>query len=78
MTTTIRLPIRDCIVIGCDSLATTPAPYLNPHLVLSTFFEESGALKIDQDGTRLGSLFWLMQLSGRIRPEADSPESCVV
>lgn len=53
MTTTISLPTRDCIVIGCDSLATTPAPYLNPHLVLSTFFEESGALKIDQDGNPL-------------------------
>jgi hypothetical protein len=51
MTTTISLPTRDCIVIGCDSLATTSQSILNPFRLLGTFFEQDGSLKVDESGS---------------------------
>jgi hypothetical protein len=50
MTTTISLPTRDCIVIGCDSLATSSQTILDPYKLLSTFFDEDGKLKSDDSG----------------------------
>ena len=47
MTTTISLATRDCIVLGCDSLATTIRPFLDPFLLADYFFEQNGELKRD-------------------------------
>ena len=49
MTTTISFPTRDCIVVGCDSLATTSRPLISPADIMDSFFE-SGKLKLDEKG----------------------------
>lgn len=51
MTTTISLPTRDCIVNGCDSLATSSQTILDPFKLLSIFFDEDGKLKSDESGS---------------------------
>jgi hypothetical protein len=50
MTTTISLATRDCIVLGCDSLATNISAFLDPTLLLDNFFEANGDLKHDAAG----------------------------
>jgi hypothetical protein len=50
MTTTISLATRDCIVLGCDSLATSISAFLDPTLLLDNFFEANGDLKRDAAG----------------------------
>ncbi len=65
MTTTISLATRDCIVLGCDSLATSVAPALDPFAVADNFFEQNGDLKLGGDGRPL--LKNTAQLSAFIR-----------
>lgn len=50
MTTTISLATRDCIVLGCDSLATSIRPFLDPFRLIDHFFEQSGEIKNGPDG----------------------------
>jgi hypothetical protein len=50
MTTLISLPTRDCIVIGCDSLATSSQTILDPHRLLAVFFDPEGNLRRDDSG----------------------------
>lgn len=50
MTTTISLATRDCIVLGCDSLATSVVPAINPIHLADQFFDKSGDLKKDAKG----------------------------
>jgi hypothetical protein len=51
MTTTISLPTRDCIVIGCDSLATSSQVVVNPFKLLQAFFSDDGKLRVDDNGS---------------------------
>lgn len=55
MTTTISFATRDCVVIGCDSLATTTMPMIDPYRLMEQFFDlDSGlSLKEDEDGRPL-------------------------
>jgi hypothetical protein len=53
MTTTISLATRDCIVLGCDSLATSIRPFLDPFRLGDYFFEQNGDLKRDANGNPL-------------------------
>lgn len=53
MTTTISLATRDCIVLGSDSLATSAVPTIDPFKLADHFFEKSGALKCESDGSPL-------------------------
>ena len=50
MTTTISLATRDCIVLGCDSLATSINSFLDPYRIADHFFEADGAIKRDGNG----------------------------
>tara|TARA_R110002126_G_scaffold13356_2_gene58082 strand:+ start:1133 stop:2158 length:1026 start_codon:yes stop_codon:yes gene_type:complete len=45
MTTTLSFATRDCVVIGCDSLATTIRPMIDPYNFINKF------LDIDDKGT---------------------------
>lgn len=65
MTTTISLATRDCIVLGCDSLATSIRPFLDPLLLADYFFDQSGELKRDTNGDPL--LKKIAQLSALVR-----------
>ena len=49
MTTTISLPTSDCVVIGCDSLATTSQNMINPAKFVDYYFSEDGKLKLGKD-----------------------------
>ena len=53
MTTTISLPTRDCVVIGCDSLATTSQNMINPSRFAKYFFSRDGTLKLGEDNQPL-------------------------
>jgi hypothetical protein len=55
MTTTISLPTRDCVVIGC--LATTSQTILDPFRLLGPFFEQDGSLKVDENGSPILDTF---------------------
>lgn len=65
MTTTISLATRDCIVLGCDSLATSIRAFLDPFRLADYFFEQNGDLKRDANGVSL--LQKASQLSGFIQ-----------
>lgn len=49
MTTTISFATRDCVVIGCDSLATTTVPMLDPFRLLNDFFDQDDGLSLKKD-----------------------------
>lgn len=49
MTTTVSFATRDCVVIGCDSLATTTTSMINPFPILKDFFEDNEELTIKTD-----------------------------
>ena len=53
MTTLISVATRDSIVIGCDSLATTSQPMIEPRRFKEHFFDEHGELVKDKDGKPL-------------------------
>lgn len=53
MTTTISLPTLDGIVIGCDSMATSSKPIIDPYRLLVPFFDADGKLKLDSEGKPL-------------------------
>jgi hypothetical protein len=53
MTTILSLAARDFIVVGCDSLATTSDDLIFPYELASTFFDQSGDLKLDAAGKPL-------------------------
>ncbi|MGM0587896.1 MAG: hypothetical protein ACQETE_05760 [Bacteroidota bacterium] len=61
MTTTASFVTRDCVVMGCDSLATTSKPMLDPHVLLQHYFniEKDGSLtlkKNDEGDRRLNNI----------------------
>lgn len=45
MTTTVSFATRDCVVIGCDSLATSTYPFIDPFELINNFFELSSSKK---------------------------------
>ena len=53
MTTTISLPTRDCVVIGCDSLATTSQNMINPSKFADYYFSKDGRIKLGKDNQPL-------------------------
>lgn len=58
MTTTVSFATRNCVVIGCDSLATSTVPMVNPHKLLDKFFNPNDlSLKVDEDGNPLLNKF---------------------
>jgi hypothetical protein len=65
MTTTISLATKDCIVLGCDSLATSISPFLDPFQIASHYFESDGNIKKDANGQPV--LQTAAQLSAFIR-----------
>jgi hypothetical protein len=51
MTTTISFAARDCIVLGCDSLATTTSPVVSLHSLVQFFdFDNDFCLRNDEGG----------------------------
>jgi len=50
MTTIVSFASRDCIVCGCDSLGTVQRPMIDPGRLFRHAFDQSGVLKVDQDG----------------------------
>ena len=51
MTTLVAIKTRDCVVMGCDSLATDVRPYVNPFKLLEDFFNRKTLkILIDKDG----------------------------
>ena len=53
MTTTVSFATRDCIAIGCDSLATASRRFVEPTTFINEFFDENGELKFGTDGKPL-------------------------
>ena len=54
MTTIVSLAVRDFIVVGCDSLATTSTDLVYPYDITSLYFDsKTGKLKCDADGKPL-------------------------
>ncbi len=47
MTTTIGFATRDCIVLGCDSLATSVRLMVDPYKIARNFFDDAGNLLLE-------------------------------
>ncbi len=50
MTTTVAFATRDCLVVGCDSLATTLKPVIDITYFRRRYFDENLELRVDADG----------------------------
>ncbi len=65
MTTIISLATRDCIVLGCDSLATMSKPMIDLEKVFNEYFNEDGTLRTDPNNKIIlqdfGSLYQLSE-----------------
>lgn len=57
MTTTISFATRDCLVMGCDSLATSTKPMIDPYLFINKFIDISAdgeiSLKKEDNGNEI-------------------------
>lgn len=54
MTTLVALSTKDALVMGCDSLASSTAPFVDPFDLINFFdAENQWALKVDDDGRPL-------------------------
>jgi hypothetical protein len=49
MTTTIGFATRDCVAIGCDSLATSTIQMIDPFRILNNFFDADDNFKLKKD-----------------------------
>lgn len=49
MTTTVSFLSRNCVVIGCDSLATTTTSMINPYPIIDKYFDEDNDYKLKED-----------------------------
>lgn len=68
MTTTLSFATRDCVVIGCDSLATTTRPMIDPFNFLSKYLEidKDGVVKLKKKGDGSNRLSTITDLSSLI------------
>lgn len=58
MTTLVSLATRDCVVMGCDSLATSPNSVMSIRNILKNFFDpQTGEAKITPQIKTVGDIF---------------------